>query len=358
MSIHVETAGRPRTPLMQGAAALALALTLSGLTAGPLAAQTAAPLFDDPMEALLDAPREPETRPAPIPFEPAPEPRFQNRPAAPAAAVRTPATPAEPLAEAAPSAATLGFSAEPTRIDAQNLGRAGAQVGARGDEIVQGAARRWGLAPATLYMLGALLGLLGLLLLARLLGFGQNPVRETPPRRRKPAARPAARTRSGEAADDWEEQEPEEARFAVAARRASARPAARGRREPAAAAAPDGDWGEDWAEAAPSRAGASGRAPEASRAPAPRRPNLDRLAASIRETWPKGEHPEEGAVSPARAAAARVAREFAAEEPAAAASRRPSRSAPRDGDFLDALEAAGEGDPSAMDRVRALTRAR
>ncbi|WP_026310324.1 hypothetical protein [Neomegalonema perideroedes] len=363
MSIHIETAGRPRTPLPKGAAVLVVALTLCG----PLAAQTASPLFDDPMEALLEAPQEspqPEAaRPlSAVPFEPAPEPRFQNRPAAaPATTAAVPVGAPAAAASGATPAAGLGFSAEPTRIDAQSLGRAGA----RGDEIVQSAAQRWGLSAATLYMLGALLGLLGLLLLARLLGFGQNPPKPAP-KRRKPT-RPAPRAAARAPADDWEEEAPEEARFAVAARRATkARPSA-----PAAvvrsrpAAAPDEDWGEEWAEApAPAQ---SARAASA-RAPAPRRPNLDRLAASIRDTWPKGaehhdEHPD--GASPARAAAARVAREFAAEEPPLAqparGAGRPSRTAPRGGDFLDALEAAGEagsGDPSALDRVRALTRAR
>lgn len=376
MSSLIENSGRLRAPLTKGAALFALALW----SAGPLWAQTGAPLFDDPLQNLLEergeAPRPgraPPAAPTAVPFEPSPESRFQNRPAAPAApaapasAPRVGAAPAQPAAPAA----NLGFSAQPTRLDAQSLGQVGAQVGARGEEIVQGAAQRWGLSPATLYMLGALLGLLGLLLLARLFGFGQKPAR---PVKKKTSARRAA-ARAQEPLDDWNEDPAEEEAYDAPRRRPEparrAAPAAAERpksRRPAAPVLDEEGWAEDWGddpEAAP-RSAAAARA-----ARAPRRPNLDRLAASIRETWPgkagegHGEAHHEAPVSPARAAAARVAREFAAEayEPdyaeEAPAPRRPSRSAPRGGgDFLDALEAAGEGDSAALDRVRPLSRTR
>ncbi len=369
MSIHIETFGRLRAPLLKGAASALVA----ALLCGPLAAQTAAPIVDDPMEALLEPPQEARPLAAPIPAAPAPEPRFANRPAAPAAAAPAPAAPA---AEPAVSGSGLGFSSEPTRIDAQSLGRAASESAARGDVIVQDAARRWGLSSATLYMLGALLGLLGLLLLARLLGFGQKPAKAAP--RRKPVSRASARPARAQASlDDWEEPVQAEG-FAQAARRAASEAASRGgaRRSAAVArpvappVAPDEDWGEEWSERpeADDRGLRAARLDEASRRAAPRRPNLDRLAASIRETWPKGEAHDAGslaaAASPARAAAARVAREFAQEEPdeippAPSRAASPTRRAPRGdlgGDFLDALEAAG--DPSSPDRIRALTRAR
>lgn len=382
MSIHIETAGRLRASLRKGAA---WALVAAALTASPLAAQTAAPLFEDPAETLLEAPDHQHAEPAAapsvpfesVPFEPNPDRRFENRPAAPAAAASLAAGAARE--EAPAPLAGLGFSPEPTRLDAQSLN----QVGARGDEIVQSVARDWGLSSSTLYMLGALLGLLGLLLLARLFGLGQRPPRRDPRSAKAkptPARRAVARIR--EPQDDWEE-EPE-AEDPSPRRAAARRSEARAEAEPKAAPRPlrrvasaqegwDEDWAEEAPEAAPTRA-------ETAAARAPRRPNLGRLAASIRETWPKEhedaleEEPPAAHPSPARAAAARVAREFAEAAPDEIPPQpRRSRTAPRGGDFLDALEAAGDhaesqsgaerqgdrrGEGSGLDRIRALTRVR
>lgn len=388
MSIQIETAGRPRTRLLAGAAAAFLSIA-AVWAYGPAAAQNVNALFDDPMESLIGAQETPQTAPAaaqsetplravPVqngaaqtgtpaatPFQPSPETRFQNR-------VATPQAPQAPaVQDQAPAAGTLGFSAEPTRLDAQRI----AEAGARGDQMVQGAAQRWGLSAATLYMLGALLGLLGLLLLARLFGLGQSqPKAQAVRAKRKPA--PAARRTAQAPADDWEEEgEEPSGRFAVAARRAVARggePVRGAARGVTRRAAPEPVQDDDWAEA-PAQEAAARRAPRQTpareafveeEASAPRRPNLDRLAASIRETWPKGVSEAEAAVeavaSPARAAAARVAREFAEQPEEIPPQPRRTRPAARrgEGDFLDALEAAGEGDPSALDRVRGLGRAR
>ena len=383
MSIQIETAGRPRTRLLAGAAAAFLSIAAVSAY-GPAAAQNVNALFDDPMESLIGAQETPQTAPAaaqsetplravPVqngaaqtgtpaatPFQPSPETRFQNR-------VATPQAPQAPaVQDQAPAAGTLGFSAEPTRLDAQRI----AEAGARGDQMVQGAAQRWGLSAATLYMLGALLGLLGLLLLARLFGLGQSQPKAQAVRAKRKAA-PAARRTAQAPADDWEEDEEPSERFAVAARRAVARggESVRGvTRRAAPEPVQDDDWAEAPAqEAAPRRAPRQAPAREAfveEAAPAPRRPNLDRLAASIRETWPKGVSEAEAAVesvaSPARAAAARVAREFVEQPEEIPPQPRRTRPAARrgEGDFLDALEAAGEGDPSALDRVRGLGRAR